>query len=218
MDRTSRQPGQGHVLFVCTGNQCRSPMAEAILRRFLQDSCSFEVDSVGTAGSGTPPPPEAVQVMRDRGLDISGRPSRPLTADAVAAADLVVAMARQHLVDVVTTHPPAWERSFTLVDLVDRLGRAGGIGPGESLPQWARRMSAGRTRTSVLTASGDEDIPDPIGGELRDYEQVRDLLERLVGRLAGAICPGAPVPEPAAPEPLGTDEIGSGRRWWRRRR
>ena len=177
------------MLFVCTGNQCRSPMAEALLRHLVEGRCELEVASAGTLGDGTPPPEGAVTVMAERGLDISGRPSRRLSADDLAGADLVVVMARQHLVDVATLHPPAWERAFTFADLLDRAGSAGGRVPGESLAQWARRMSAGRTRSSVLAAGAAGDVPDPMGGTLRDFEQSRDLLERMVARLAPNLCP-----------------------------
>ena len=209
---------EARVLFVCTGNQCRSPMAEALLRSRLDGMCDVEVSSAGTAGDGTPPPRHAVEVMAERGLDIAGRPSRPLDAADLAAADLVVAMARQHLVDVATLHPPAWDRAFTFTDLSNRAAAAGGRGRAETLAQWASRMSAGRSRASVLAAGSSGDIPDPIGGTRHDFEQTRDLLEELTGRLAPCLCAGlVPAPhlaEAGAPAPR---ERGPGRRrWWRR--
>lgn len=211
------------MLFVCTGNQCRSPMAEAMLRRLAEGGCPLEVGSAGTVGDGTPPPEHAVAVMAERGLDIDGRPSRRLTPAVLEGADLIIAMSRQHLVDVATLHPPAFERAFTFSDLLERSEAAGGRVEGESLAQWARRMSAGRTRASVLTAGGAGDVADPMGGSLRDFEQTRDQLESMVGRLAPCLCPGL-VP-PASSTRRGGRAAGPTastppprRRWWRRGR
>lgn len=179
------------MLFVCTGNQCRSPMAEAMLRRLVEGLCDLEVASAGTIGDGTPPPEPAAAVMAEMGVDIAGRPSRRLSADDLAGADLIVTMSRQHLVDVATLHPPAWERAFTFADLLNRAAAAGGRARGETLAQWARRMSAGRTRASVLAAGTAGDVADPMGGTVRDFEQTRDRLQKMVAQLAPCLCPPA---------------------------
>lgn len=199
------------MLFVCTGNQCRSPMAEAMLRRVVEGRCDLEVASAGTVGDGTPPPDHAAAVMAGMGVDIAGRRSRRLSAEDLAGADLVVAMSSQHLVDVATLHPPAWERAFTFSDLLKRASAAGGRVQGETLAQWARRMSAGRTRASVLAAGTADDVPDPIGGSLRDFEETRNLLRRMVAQLAPCLCPP---PAAAGGDPAPADRP----RWrpWRR--
>src|SRR6202007_750601 len=101
-------------------------MAEALLRAKLPAGCGITVASAGTAGDGTPPPDHAARVMADAGLDIAGRPSRPLDQASLAGADVIVTMARDHLLAVATTYPLALERSFTLVDLLRRAGQAGG--------------------------------------------------------------------------------------------
>ncbi len=182
------------VLFVCTGNQCRSPMAEALLRAKLPEDSRIQVASAGTIGNGTPPPDHAVRLMAERGLDIEDRPSRPLDHEMLEEADLVVAMARQHLVEVGAMAPAALERSFTLTDLLDRAGQASGRGPEESVSHWARRMSAGRTPASILSLPSSGDIPDPIGGTRRDFEDCLLLLDRYTTQLASYLCPGASPP------------------------
>jgi protein arginine phosphatase len=82
------------VLFVCAGNICRSPLAEAIARRRARErGLDLELESAGvSAFDGGGPTPEALQVAREHGLDLSGFRSRALTAEAVRGADLVLTM------------------------------------------------------------------------------------------------------------------------------
>ena len=76
------------VLFVCTGNVCRSPMAEAIFRRVVQGRGNYRVLSAGLgAMEGQPPSALAVQVIKEIGMDISSQRSRMLTPDLVQQAD-----------------------------------------------------------------------------------------------------------------------------------
>lgn len=82
------------VLFVCAGNICRSPLAEAIARRGARErGLDLEFESAGvSAFDGGGPTPEAFQVAREHGLDLSAFRSRAVTAEAVRNADLVLTM------------------------------------------------------------------------------------------------------------------------------
>ena len=87
------------VLFVCTGNICRSPLAEALLRRALasQGIADVDVSSAGTgAWDGAPASEGAYLVALERELDLSGHRARLLTRELVEQADLILTMARHH--------------------------------------------------------------------------------------------------------------------------
>lgn len=87
------------VLFVCTGNTCRSPMAAGALRAALgADAARIEVSSAGTAAwEGQPATDLAVEVAGRDGVDLSGHRSRRATPERLRAADLVLVMERGHL-------------------------------------------------------------------------------------------------------------------------
>ena len=91
------------ILFVCTGNTCRSPLAEAIARRMLSElgKDNVIVSSAGTnAWEGSPASDAAILVGVERGLDLSEHRSRRLTAEMLADVDLVLAMSGEHITRV----------------------------------------------------------------------------------------------------------------------
>src|SRR5467141_2912748 len=87
-----------HVLFVCTGNICRSPLASSLLERALKErGLDLTVSSAGTgAWDGAPASEGAYLVGLERGLDLSGHRARLLTRELVDQADLILTMARHH--------------------------------------------------------------------------------------------------------------------------
>ena len=103
-----------HVLFVCTGNTCRSPMAEAILKS------KTEKHTVSSAGLSVllpaPAAENAVLVMGERGIDISEHRARQLTESAVQEADLILTMTEGHRKLLVTLFPSAEEKTHTLAE------------------------------------------------------------------------------------------------------
>jgi protein-tyrosine-phosphatase len=89
--------GPRKILIVCTGNVCRSPYAEVKAREVDEDGLRWEVRSAGWMGpSGRAPPMEAVDVARERGLDLDGHRSQLLSEELVGWADLLLVMERGH--------------------------------------------------------------------------------------------------------------------------
>jgi len=89
---------QRHVLFVCTGNICRSPMAEALFRKLVDGRADIVVGSAGmSATNGQPASPDAVQAVASDGVDLTRFRSRPVTADLLAQATHIYVMTRDHL-------------------------------------------------------------------------------------------------------------------------
>jgi len=108
-------------LMVCTGNICRSPMAEALLASRLSSlGVRAEVESAGIAAlEGEPAHRLAQELLRERGLDISGHRSRQLTGDLIAGFELVLVMGEAQKRAVEHEHPEARGR----VQLLGRFGK-----------------------------------------------------------------------------------------------
>ncbi|MFA6173222.1 MAG: low molecular weight protein arginine phosphatase [Kiritimatiellales bacterium] len=122
------------LIFVCTGNTCRSPMAEGLLRSLLGPNCGWEVSSAGVhASNGLPASTGAVTALRDQGLDISAHRSRRLTPSLVRGADLIVTMTGGHRDAVLAIDPQSGGKVFLLksfgiaqcaADIYDPVGEA----------------------------------------------------------------------------------------------
>jgi protein-tyrosine phosphatase len=194
-----------NILLICTANQCRSPMAEALLRRRLgesPDDPAVTVTSAGFLEGGVPCPPDVITVMAEVGIDLSGHRSRRVSADLVDEADLIVTMAKQHSIDLAVEFPSAWRRCFTVSELLGRAAAAGGPAPSqrrntdpqaspessrEALEAWAARLGAGRQRSDLLRLPSSDDVPDPIGRSLRDFRETRDRLGVFAERLSALL-------------------------------
>ena len=179
------------VLLLCTANQCRSPMGEAILRARCP---SLDVRSAGRLPGGVPASATAVEVLADRGLDLSGHVSQTVTPALLADADLVLGMAREHVRDAVLMLPEVRPRAFALKDLVRRAESVGPRGPGQPLGEWLAAVGRGRTTADLLGFSKLDDVADPIGRPAGRYRACADELDDLLGRLAALALPDPPAP------------------------
>jgi protein-tyrosine phosphatase len=159
-------------------------MAEALLTRRLAGLGSpASVRSRGLLGGGQPSASEVITVMATYGLDVAAHRSRQVTTGDLERADLILAMAREHLRHAVVAVPSAWPSAFTLKELVRR-GEAIGRRPAaESLADWLARAHEGRQRAALLGDSPDDDIADPIGGPPHGYTETAALLSQLLNRL-----------------------------------
>jgi len=175
-------------------------MAEAFLRVDLAArGVSIPVGSAGFVTEGAPPPPEVVRVMADAGIDIAAHRSRRLGTQLMRDAALVVTMTGQHLVEVTAGYPEASGKSFTFAEVLDRGGRTGPRLAREPVGEWVGRVHSSQRPASPFPLSAGRDVADPMGGPLRGYEQVRDILAAMTARLAAILDPAGRPPRPAGP-------------------
>jgi protein-tyrosine phosphatase len=155
-------------------------MAQAMLSsRLAARGVTVPVASAGLLGSRWQPPPEVISVMAARGIDVTGHRSRIVTADDLAAADLILGLAREHVRHAAVLLPQAWPRAFTIRELLRRGRQAGARAPGEPLGDWLARAAGARGRRDLLGVSPADDVADPAGGPMRGYQATSDTLDRL---------------------------------------
>lgn len=159
--KTLRRMANFTALMVCTGNTCRSPMAECLMKKHLAERLGCSVDqltergvnvlSAGVAASeGAEASRESVQVMSDCGLDLSLHESQPVNETMVQSADLILTMTKSHRNALVSYWPEAASRTFVLSD-------------------------------------GSDDVADPIGGTTEHYQrcaqQIDDYVRKWVEKI-----------------------------------
>lgn len=177
-----------------------------MLRTLLSDhGARADIGSAGLLRGGAPATRDAIAVMADRGIDISGHVSRTIDRDVVRSTPLMIGMAREHVRGAIE-RGAALERSFTLKELVRRGEEAGPRRRDESVPDWLARVGAGRSQTDLVGQDHADDIPDPVGRPRADYEatagELDVLLRRLVALLTGAPPHGAAPADRSAARPL----------------
>jgi protein-tyrosine phosphatase len=163
-------------------------MAEALLRhRLAQLGIVADIHSAGLLDAGVPASPPAVDVLGERGIDLSSHRSRRMARELIDRADLVLCMERRHVREAVLLDPSAFARIFTLKELVRRGEAMGPRGPEESLQEWLARANLGRRVADHLGASADDDVDDPIGRSREFYARTMAELESLISRLVGLL-------------------------------
>ncbi|GIH71414.1 arsenate reductase/protein-tyrosine-phosphatase family protein [Sphaerimonospora thailandensis] len=179
--------GGFHILFVCTGNICRSALAERLTRSMLGPGSPLTVSSAGTrAVPGRPMAERARRELARLGGEAEGFVSCPLTAELVVTADLVLAASSEHRAEAVALHPLAAARAFTIAEF-GALARAV---PAENIAR--HREPERRAHTLVTEARAlrglvrvdHPDIADPYGGSRRDF---RDAARRIAESLAAPL-------------------------------
>lgn len=156
-----RQYARPSIVLVCTGNTCRSPMAEALLKRQLDQRLGNSpsgtiiphVTSVGLAAMpGDAASPQAVEVMKARGLDISHHSSQPFGEQVIRSADLILTMTQSHRNAILARWPEAQSRVHTL-------------------------RHDGR------------DITDPVGAPVEIYQACADQIDQELARWVDSLGP-----------------------------
>jgi protein-tyrosine phosphatase len=185
------------ILVVCTGNICRSPIAEGLLKAELArrfGDGAPQVTSAGTAGwEGSPATPEGIGAAGELGVDIAGHRARRVRGEMTRDADLIVCMAGEHRDRLTMQLPELAGRTFTLKELVRLLEPQPPASPDPSPWTMAPRIArAHALRQSDPGTHPDEDIADPLGQPMEAYRAIAWELEDWISRLAVGLYGPAP--------------------------
>ena len=145
-----------NILFVCTGNICRSPMAKVIFEDMITKSPELTSAHIAVKSAGIlnldhhKASDEAVQLMRERGLDMTEHRSRHIDQDLIDWSDIILVMENEHRENISGQFPHVQKKVLMLSEFAGEKG----------------------------------DVPDPIDKEIETYRQCAELLSRLLGVMA----------------------------------
>jgi protein-tyrosine phosphatase len=192
------------ILVVCTGNICRSPMAQAMITDGLRQRLgaeaaeAFEVTSAGTHGlAGWEIEPDALRVLDELGVKSDPFLARELLAEHIEDADLVLGATREHRAAAVTLVPRASGQAFTLREFarlaatVDPAVVADVTDPVERARRLVREAAGqrGYVRAEIAT---DDDVADPYRRSAKVFDQTGEEIRTAVDALVDLLAPGQP--------------------------
>lgn len=192
-DRVGVMPGLAsfppRLLFVCTANRCRSPLAEQLMRRSLHRlGVDALVASAGLLPGGFATPSVGVRVAANHGLDLTKHLSVRVGARLVEVSDVILTMTREHAREIVALAPDAWPRVYPLKQFTGLLDSA-------QLPRRADFRDAavmvGEARgvNSILGNPGYDAVEDPMGKPAQVWEAVLADLSTQIDRVAESFAP-----------------------------
>ena len=179
------------MLMVCTANHCRSPMGQQMLSHAATDRFgdgAWQIDSAGTNIPGPWPLHEhAATVLAGRLPQVEPHRSQPLSTSVIEAADLILTASRRQRGLVVKSVPAAIGRTFTIKQfarLCDAVASLPGV-DGDAGDAGRRLVAQAKlARSSLQPVPGEqEDLPDPMGGSLADFQVCADRLQDAIDRI-----------------------------------
>ena len=169
------------ILVVCTGNVCRSPLGELLLRRYLERT-SILVESAGTRGlPGHMIDPSSGRLLAGVGIDSDSFRSRRLTKDMTEPTDLILCFERGQRRDIVALAPSVVRRTFVLTEFAAMCGFCADHGMVKGLTISERILSV-VGQAPLIRAHIDryEDISDPYGRDFEYFEQAADETNQAI--------------------------------------
>lgn len=180
------------ILFVCTANICRSPMAQAFLSSELERrGRQVDVCSAGLMAGGKPADKKVVWVMGGLGFDVSGHLSTKASGALQRKPDLILVMAREHLRALSELEPGITSRAFTLKEFVQLAWMEGERHDDEPISAYLERLRASRSISAITSPDTEEDVTDPIGRRKRAFARCASELQSLVREVADMLYPSA---------------------------
>jgi protein-tyrosine phosphatase len=177
------------LLFVCTANQCRSAMAEQLVRQALAarpDVLDIEVGSAGThAFDGIPMAGSCAAAVRNLGIEVHDLRSRRLTPALIAASGVLLTMERAHLEAASALTSAAFDKTFTLREFARLTGAGSALALPAGAPAAERArllvaLAARMRREAPPVTAGHDDIFDPIGGRAADVKASLELIREAL--------------------------------------